>query len=119
MKIIIILMLLFVTLLFVANTISAQVVITNPLAAGGVNNFCDLLTKISTGIAGLVATLSGIMIIIAGIMYLTSAGSQEKMNTAKKALTYAIMGIVLALLAIPIVEIIKEILGASGVAACI
>lgn len=112
-----ILLFLVLTMVFVCGFAEA-VQITNPLAAGGVNNFCDLLKKISTGITGLVGALSGIMIIISGIMYLTSAGSSEKMNTAKKAFIYAIVGIALAILAVPIVEIITDILGSSGINVC-
>lgn len=97
-------------LAFVALPVLA-VQINNPLASA---TFGDLLTRIAEGIAGLVGVLSGIMIIIAGIMYLTSAGDQQKMNNAKNALKYAIIGIVLALIAIPIVETIKTVLGVTS-----
>lgn len=110
MKKFILFTLIFVVLFSISNTVLA-IQIIDPLNAG---NFCVLLTRISTGIAGLVATLSGIMIIVAGIMYLTSAGDQQRMTTAKTALKYAILGIVLSILAIPIVEVIKEILGVGS-----
>ncbi len=106
---------LFVILFAFSYTSVNAVGIINPL---GANNFCELLTGLSSKIAGLVATLSGIMIIIAGMMYLTSAGDQQKMTTAKTALKYAIMGIIIALLAIPIVEIIKEVLNVSVPGGC-
>ena len=83
--------------------------IKNPLT--NVNDFGQLLTKIAQGVGALIATLGTIMLIVAGILYLTSAGSPEKMGTAKKALTYAIIGIVIGLAASAIVEIIKGIIG--------
>ncbi|KKP32580.1 MAG: hypothetical protein A2312_04405 [Candidatus Staskawiczbacteria bacterium RIFOXYB2_FULL_32_9] len=103
-----------ILLSFSGSVLAVQII--NPL--GSTDTFCKLLTNLSTGIAGLVATLSGIMIIIAGILYLTSAGDQQKMTTAKTALKYAIIGIIVALLAIPIVEVIKEVLNVSVPGGC-
>jgi cytochrome bd-type quinol oxidase subunit 2 len=82
--------------------------IDNPLDP--INNFGDLLKQISTGISLLVGTLSVIMIIVAGIMYLVSAGDPQKVNTAKSALKYAIIGIVLSIIAVPIVDTIIDVL---------
>jgi hypothetical protein len=96
-----------VSLFFVASTALA-VTIPNPLT--GVNNFGDLLTKIAQGVGTLIASLGTIMIIVAGILYLTSAGSPERMGKAKTALIYAIAGIVIGLAATAIVQIIKDIL---------
>jgi len=86
-----------------------SVTLTNPL--GETNTFAKLLDNIITGVAGVVASLATIMIIIAGILYLTSAGSPERINTAKKALIYAIVGIVIALSAGAIAIVIKTAIG--------
>jgi len=51
------------------------------------------------------------MIIVAGILYLTSAGSPDKMKTAKTALIYAIAGMVIGMAAEAIVATIKGVLG--------
>lgn len=90
----------------------AQIKIPNPLAPGGVNSFGDLLLKIAEGVGTVIASLGTIMIIVAGILYLTSAGSPERMGKAKTALIYAIAGIAIGLAARAIVEIIKNIMGA-------
>jgi len=110
MKITKIFLFVILSLIIFAGFVSAQTTIVDPINAG---SFGNLLTRIANGVTGLVATLSGIMIIVAGMMYLTSAGDTQKMNTAKTALKYAIIGIVLSLLAIPIVEVIKEVLSGS------
>lgn len=86
------------------------VTIPNPL--GSTNTFGALLEKIIAGVAGIVGALSVIMIIVAGILYLTSAGSPEKMTKAKTALVYAIAGIVITLMASAIVAIIRTTIGA-------
>lgn len=114
MKKIFINILLFAILLFCSGSALA-VQIINPLSSA---NFCQLATKISTEIAGLVGALSVIMIIIAGIMYLVSAGDPQKTNAAKSALKYAIMGIVIALIAGAIVATIQTILGAANINVC-
>lgn len=76
--------------------------------------FCGLLTMIGDKVGLLIASLGTIMIIVAGIFYLTSAGNPQRMETAKKALFYAIAGIVIGISAKAIVGIIKEIISASG-----
>lgn len=73
-------------------------------------SFPDLLLKIAQGVGELVASLAVIMIIWAGILYLTSGGSPEKINKAKAALTYAIIGIIVGLAATGIVQIILGII---------
>lgn len=101
----------FVSLLCSASFVLAQgVTIPNPLS--GVNSFGDLLLKIAGGVGALVAGLGTIMIIIAGILFLISAGSPERMKTAKTALVYAIVGIVIGVAATAIVATIKTIIGA-------
>ena len=104
----------FIGLFCLVSFALAQVTIENPLKAGGVNDFPTLLGKILTGVTDIVATLSVIMLTIAGILYLTSAGSPEKINVAKKALGYAIIGIVIALAATAIKDTILLIIGATA-----
>ena len=62
----------------------------------------------------LIASLGTIMIIVAGIFYLTSAGSPERIGVAKKALIYAIAGIAIGVAATAIANIIVDILKGKG-----
>jgi len=78
------------------------------------DNFCQLLTNITSGVGMLIASLGAIMIIIAGIFYLTSAGNPERIGVAKKTLIYAIVGIAIGISASVIVATIKWVLNASG-----
>lgn len=93
---------------FLFPTVAFAVEIENPIKA---NNFEELLTKIFQAIAALVGGISAIMVIVAGIFYLTSAGRPEKIKQAKDTLTYAIMGLAIALLAEAIIGAIKQVLG--------
>ena len=105
----------FVSLLCSASLALADTAqIINPLKNGGVNNFCDLLTKIAGQVGTVIASLGVIMIIVSGILYLTSAGSPEKIKTAKTALIYAIVGIAIGIAAVAIKDIVLSVMGASG-----
>ncbi|MCX6720111.1 MAG: TrbC/VirB2 family protein [Candidatus Staskawiczbacteria bacterium] len=80
----------------------------------GPTSFCALLTGISGTLAGFIGAIGTIMIIVAGIFYLTSAGSPQKMETAKKTLIYAIVGLAIALSATAIIEVVKTSISAVG-----
>jgi len=54
----------------------------------------------------LVGIVSIIMVIYAGFKYVTSAGDSGKISTAKNTLIYAVVGIVVAALARPIVQFV-------------
>ena len=94
-----------VGLFFCAQAALGQAVITPP--AGVPQDFSTILTNIVKTVGTVIASLGTIMIIIAGILYLTSAGSQERLTTAKKALIYAVVGIVIGLSATTIVSIVE------------
>ena len=95
-------------LLGLATFTYAQVQIPNPISS---DNVKDLLLKIARGVADLIGILGTIMIIVAGILYLTSAGDPGRMGKAKTALVYAIAGIAIALAAEAIISIISDIVG--------
>ncbi len=73
-----------------------------------------LLAKVSTTVQGIVAVLATLMIVVAGILYMTSAGDQSRVETAKKAVTAAIIGLSLALAAPAFLKEIYKALGATG-----
>lgn len=98
----------FAGLLNLAGFASAQITLTNPLR--DIPDFKTLLLKIASGVGMFIASLGTIMIIVAGILYLISAGNPDKMKTAKTALTYAIIGIVVGISATLIVEVITSVL---------
>ena len=79
--------------------------------AGIPDNFATLLTNIANAVATLIASISVIMIIVSGMMYLTSAGNPQRMQTAKTAFIYAIIGIVIGLSADALVAFIKTTIG--------
>ena len=91
---------------FSSMALADSVNITNP----GPASFTALLNSIVTYVSGLIATLAVIMIVIAGILYLTSGGAPSRTEAAKKALLYAVAGIAVALAAGGIVATIGAII---------
>jgi hypothetical protein len=75
--------------------------------------FPALFEKIASAVAVLIASLGGVMIIISGILFLTSAGNPERLTKARTALIYAIAGIAIGLAASGIIATIKTVIGAT------
>lgn len=64
----------------------------------------DLIGTLVDVLLYVVGTLAVIMIIVGGIMYTISNGDAGKVTKAKNTLTYAIVGLVVALLAFALVN---------------
>ncbi|MBD3300072.1 MAG: hypothetical protein GF347_01845 [Candidatus Moranbacteria bacterium] len=47
--------------------------------------------------------------IISGLIYVTASGNEDQMQTAKKAMTYSIIGVAIGLLSFAIILLIEEI----------
>ena len=66
----------------------------------------SIFRKITNTIIFLVGAIAVIMLIVGGIRYVVSAGSDEAVKGAKNTILYAIVGIVVALLAYAAVNFI-------------
>ncbi len=76
-------------------------------------DLCQLISvidRIFTWAAYLLVGLTVIMILVAGFMYVTAAGSPARIEQAKKTLIFAIIGLVVVILAFVIVSTIITIL---------
>jgi hypothetical protein len=56
-------------------------------------------------------TIALILIIISGIKFITSKGDQKQVDTAKRTLTYAVLGLIIILLSFFIINFISYITG--------
>lgn len=59
----------------------------------------EIIGNIIKWVLGLVGIVLLVMFIYGGVLYATSAGSEEKVETGKKVMLYAIMGIIIIALA--------------------
>ncbi len=82
----------------------------NPIAFNTVEG---LLGNVLKTVQGIVAVLAVLMIVVGGIIYITSAGDQGRVDLAKKAITAAIIGLVLAIAAPTFLQEIYGVLGST------
>ncbi len=55
-------------------------------------NFLEFFTAIAKGVAAIIGPAAGLMVVVAGVLFVTSGGSPERVKTAKTCLFYAIIG---------------------------
>ena len=76
------------------------------------------ITDIMRGVMRWILIIVGIMGVIgfaiAGIMYLTAAGDEDRIKSAKSAMIYSIVGIIVALLGLVIMNAAYRMLGAQS-----
>jgi len=83
--------------------------ICNPLKYG---NFEDLIKAIINDFLIPVGiTVAGIMFVIAGALFVTSAGDPEKVRTARRVMIYTAVGLAVILLASGLIAVLQSILG--------
>ncbi len=75
-----------------------------PSEVSSARSAADILLSVLNFLLGIVGVLSIIMLVIGGGMFLTAAGSQDRITTGKKIVTYALLGIVVALASLVIVR---------------
>ncbi|OGD40111.1 hypothetical protein A2608_02875 [Candidatus Azambacteria bacterium RIFOXYD1_FULL_44_10] len=101
-----------VAIVFIAVfTFAAQaqtVSLVNPLAA---DDIADLIDQIATWLLTIGLTISTIVIIWSALQFMVSGGSEKRVESARKTIWYAIIGIVVLLLAKGVTLIIAGFLG--------
>lgn len=73
-----------------------------------------IFAKVTNVMLFVIGAISVIMIIIGGIRYVISGGKQDAVTGAKDTILYAIIGIVVALLAYAVVQFVLSSFSASG-----
>jgi hypothetical protein len=89
----------------------------NPLCPPG-NPTCDMtianiIDRIINFIFYIGVAIFPIMAIIAGFLFLSSSGEPAKVRTAKTILFYALLGLLIILLARGLISVLKGMIGAS------
>lgn len=82
--------------------------IENPLKA---KTFNELINNIINFIFTLALAIAPVMIIIAGLLFVTSAGSPGQIETAKKIILYTLIGFVIILMAKGLINLFTQYLG--------
>lgn len=79
----------------------------SPIAIG---NIGELIATILQYLLGLVAALAVLFIIIGGIRMVTSAGNTSSVTAGKQTVTWAIIGLVVSMLAFTIINVVQSLL---------
>ncbi|HPN54637.1 MAG TPA: hypothetical protein PLB52_01760 [Candidatus Moranbacteria bacterium] len=73
----------------------------------------DILTGGMKWLLVIVGILGVIGFVIAGIIYLTAAGEEDQIQKGKKAMLYAIVGVIVALLGVVVINAVQKLLSAQ------
>jgi hypothetical protein len=79
-------------------------IITSP------TDISNLVQRILNWVGGIVMTIALIMLLWAAILYLTAGGAEDRVKRAKNYLIYAIIGIVVAILAFSVQPLLETVL---------
>lgn len=93
---------------------TATVEFPNPLKY---NTVQEVLTSLLNALQGVIVVISIIFIVIGAIFYITSAGDEERIKTAKKAITASLVGLAIGIAAPTFLKEIYTILGAEKIPA--
>jgi len=74
----------------------------------------EIITNIMNWLLMLIGIVGVIGFAIAGILYLTAAGDEGRIDTAKSAMMYSIVGVVVALVGVVIIKAAQGLLGGSS-----
>lgn len=73
----------------------------------------EIISNLMKWILALVGIIGVIGFAIAGIMYLTAAGDDDRISNAKKAMVMSIIGVIVALVGLVILQAVNTWLGGS------
>lgn len=74
----------------------------------------QIINNVMTWLLYLVGFIGVIGFAIAGILYLTAAGDEDRIATAKRAMTYSIIGVIVAIVGVVMLTAANTMLGAGG-----
>jgi len=94
-----------------ADKYSGRVTLEDPLGIGTADNNINLfIGRIIGNILGVVGSLALLMFIIGGIMWMTSAGNENRVKKGKDILTWAALGLVIIFTSYAILKFVFDVL---------
>ncbi len=87
--------------------------VINP-PAGAPTTVCQLINSITTGLLYIVAPIASLIIIYGAFLILTAAGSPERYESGKKTVLYAIVGLVIVVIAKGLVLVVTQLFGGTA-----
>ena len=96
--------------LLFAGIAKAQITIQNPISA---SSFSELILNIADGFTTIALAIAPVMIVVGAFYFLTAGGSPERIKTAKEVIMYALIGVIIAVSAKGIIQMIQGWVGAG------
>ncbi len=90
---------------------NSSTALINPIQ--GVNSLTDLLVNIMKLFLGIIGVWAVAFIVIGGFRMVVSAGNEEAVLAAKKTVTWAILGLLVAVLSFAIIAIVQDLIGVN------
>lgn len=91
-----------------ADTFGSDTLKTQDLGISSETDFRKVIVQIIKVVLSFIALLAVIMIVIAGIVWMTSGGNPERVATARKMIFSAIIGLIVIIFSYLIVEFIAR-----------
>ncbi|MDP3964425.1 MAG: hypothetical protein Q8Q20_02045 [bacterium] len=88
-----------------ASVTAESTTLENPLGSG-VDSAEQLIVRMLTGFLGVLALFSLVMVIYGGFQYIWSAGSPERIKSAKDTIVWALLGLVIAFMSLAAVNFV-------------
>ncbi len=82
---------------------------TVPGGVPGPSDFTVLISRVTNILLFVAGAVAVIFIIVGGIQYSTSGGSEDKTRTAKSTITNAVIGLIVTILAFVIVNFVISV----------
>jgi len=104
---------LIITVFLNSQTVFAQYGLENAANIGGLptTNISEIVAKVVDVVLGFLGLIFVVLIIIGGFQWMTSAGSPEKVKSAKSLLTNATIGLLVILAAWGIAQFVFSLMG--------
>ena len=81
-------------------------------------SLCQIIPNIETAVWVIFGLIAVVCFVIAGILFLTANGDAQKLATARSAVIWGIVGIIVGIVAFSILTIIGISIGAGSVSGC-
>ena len=94
-------------ILMVKTSLAVSVNISNPIAS---SDFSTLIENVLLWVLGVAGAITLLMLITGGVLYVTSAGDEQKVATAKKMINWTILGLMIILSSYAIITVLDSLL---------
>lgn len=80
-----------------------------PVDVSTETKFINIISNTASALFNILMALAVILLIVSALFYLTAAGNETQLTRAKNTLIYAIVAVVIALIAVALPNLVREI----------